>query len=66
MHLGAKYYVDKNNLDISCESDNGRGPVDIKMSRGKDKTLAEIKLSSNNQYLHGYQNQIQEFALNLL
>lgn len=62
MHLGAKYYVDKNNLDISCESDNGRGPVDIKMSRGKDKTLAEIKLSSNDQYLHGYQNQIQEYA----
>ena len=32
------------------------------MSRGKDKTLAEIKLSSNDQYLHGYQNQIQEYA----
>ena len=62
MHLAAKDYVDKNNLDISCESDNGRGPVDIKMSRGRDKTLAEIKLSSNNQYLHGYQNQIQEYG----
>ena len=62
MHLGAKYYVDVNNLDISCEADEGRGPVDVKMSRGKDKTLAEIKLSSNGQYLHGYQEQVIEYA----
>lgn len=62
MHLGAKYYVDVNDLDISCEADEGRGPVDVKMSRGKDKTLAEIKLSSNGQYLHGYQEQVIEYA----
>jgi hypothetical protein len=62
MHLGAKYYVDVNDLDISCEADEGRGPVDVKMSRGKDKTLAEIKLSSNSQYLHGYQEQVIEYA----
>ena len=47
MHLGAKYYVDNNNLDFSCEADEGRGPVDIKLSRGTDKAIAEIKLSSN-------------------
>lgn len=51
-----------NNLDISCEADEGRGPVDIKMSLGKDKTLAEVKLSSNNQYLHGYQEQVMEYG----
>ncbi len=62
MHLGAKYYVEKNNLDLSCEPDEGRGPVDIKLSRGQDKTLAEIKLSSNGQYLHGYESQIKEYA----
>ena len=62
MHLGAKNYVEVNDLDISCEPDEGRGPVDIKLSRGKDKTVAEIKLSSNNQYLHGYQAQIQEYG----
>ena len=62
MHLGAKYYVEKNNLDFSCEPDEGRGPVDIKISRGQDKTLAEIKLSSNGQYLHGYESQIKEYA----
>ena len=62
MHLGAKYYVETNDLDISFEADEGRGPVDIKMSRGKDKTLAEIKLSSNTKYLHGYQAQVQEYG----
>ncbi len=62
MHLGAKNYVDVNDIDISCESDEGRGPVDIKLSRGKDKTLAEIKLSSNSQYLHGYQTQVKEYG----
>lgn len=62
MHLGAKYYVENNNLDFSCEADEGRGPVDIKLSRGTDKTIAEIKLSSNGQYLHGYQTQISEYG----
>ena len=62
LHLASKYYVDVNNFDFSCEPDAGRGPVDVKVSRGKDKTLAEIKLSSSSQYLHGYQVQIQEYA----
>ena len=62
VHLGAKYYIDVNNLDISFEPDEGRGPVDIKISRGTDKTLAEIKLSSNDEYLHGYQIQVKEYG----
>ena len=39
MHLGAKYYVDVNDLDISCEADEGRGPVDVKMRPEKDNAL---------------------------
>lgn len=62
MHLGAKYFVEENNLDLSCEANEGRGPVDIKLSRGTDKTVAEIKLSSNNQYLHGFESQIEEYG----
>ena len=62
IHLGAKYYVDVNNFDFSCEADEGRGPVDVKLSRGRDKTLAEIKLSSNSQYLHGYKVQVEEYG----
>lgn len=63
MHLGAKHYIQENNIDLSPESDSGRGPVDIKLSRGNDKTLAEIKLSTNGQYLHGYRKQVQEYGL---
>lgn len=63
MHLGAKYYLQMNNIDLSPEPDSGRGPVDIKLSRGNDKTLAEIKLSSNSQYMHGYREQVQEYGL---
>ena len=62
IHLGAKHYIAVNNLDLSCEADEGRGPVDLKLSRGNDKTLAEIKLSSNGQYLHGYETQVQEYG----
>lgn len=32
------------------------------ISRGNDKTLAEIKLSTNKDYLHGYQTQIIEYS----
>lgn len=63
MHLGAKYYVEVNNLDISCEPDEGCGPSDIKLSRGTDKTIAEIKLSTNGQYLHGYETQIKRYGI---
>lgn len=39
MHLGAKEYIAVNNLDISFESDLGRGPVDIKIRVGADKSI---------------------------
>lgn len=62
IHLCAKYYVEKNNLDISFEPNAGRGPVDIKFSRGNDKTVVETKLSTNQQCLHGYKVQVEEYA----
>ncbi len=62
IHLSAKHYVDINGFDISCEADEGRGPVDFKLSKGDDKTIVEVKLSSSNQYLHGYEIQLKEYA----
>lgn len=62
LHLGAIYYLEINNFDFSCEPNAGRGPVDIKICRGNDKTLVEIKLSTNDQYLHGFEVQIKEYA----
>ena len=62
VHLGAKYYVEVNDLDLSFEPNEGRGPVDVKLSRGGDKTVAEIKLSSNKQCKHGYEVQVKEYG----
>ena len=56
-------YSRQYDLDISPETDAGRGSTDVKVSRGRDKTLVEIKLSSNPQYIHGYQTQLQEYSL---
>lgn len=55
-------YIQANNLSLSCEADEGRGPVDFKISRGQDITVIEVKLSSNGQYMHGYDTQVEEYA----
>ena len=62
IHAVALMYCELNNWDISPETDNGRGPVDFKISRGNDKTVIEIKLSSNAQCVHGLETQIEEYA----
>ena len=33
--------------DAGAEANDGRGPVDFKISRGRDKTLVEMKLAKN-------------------
>jgi hypothetical protein len=62
MLLAANVYNRDHIWDISREPDAGRGPVDFKISRGSDKTIIEVKLSSNPQYIHGYTSQIEEYA----
>ena len=62
IHGQALAFIEANRLDISCEPNEGRGPVDFKISRGDDKTIIEVKLSSSNQYLHGYEVQIEEYG----
>lgn len=62
IHLSGISYIKANNLDMSCEPDEGRGPVDFKVSRGQDITILEVKLTSNPQYLHGYEVQIEEYG----
>lgn len=54
----ADSYCTANNLDISPESDAGRGPVDFKVSKGLSKVNVEMKLSRNPRLLHGYENQL--------
>lgn len=62
LHLSGKYFCTQNNIDMTFEANEGPGPVDLKMSRGNDKTVVEIKLSSNADYLHGYEEQIEKYA----
>ena len=44
---------------VDAEVNNGRGPVDFKVSRGaNDKTLVEFKLASNSQLERNIENQV--------
>ncbi|MCY4467021.1 MAG: hypothetical protein OXE46_15930 [Chloroflexi bacterium] len=55
-------YCRANNLDLSPESNSGRGPVDFKISAGyRNRILIELKLSSNKRLVHGFAVQLQEY-----
>jgi hypothetical protein len=46
--------------DVNREVNNGRGPVDFKVSRGRsDKTLVEFKLASNSQLKRNLEKQVE-------
>ena len=48
------------NSDVNREVNNGRGPVDFKISRGsKDSTLVEFKLAKNTQLEKNLENQVK-------
>lgn len=45
--------------DVNSEVNNGRGPVDYAVSRGRaDKTIVEFKLASNPQLVHNLKHQV--------
>lgn len=46
--------------DVNREVNNGRGPVDFKISKGsKDSTLVEFKLASNSKLKRNLENQVE-------
>lgn len=45
--------------DAGSEANDGRGPVDFKISRGRDKTLVEMKLAKNTQLERNLKNQVE-------
>ena len=50
------------NDDVNSEVNNGRGPVDYKISRGsKDSTLVEFKLASNSKLKQNLEKQIEVY-----
>ena len=59
----ADAYCEANNLDLSRESNAGRGPVDFKVSGGyHSRVIVEIKLSSNPKLVRGFERQIGEYS----
>lgn len=49
-------------FDVNAEVNNGRGPVDFKISKGDlDKTLVEFKLASNSKLKQNIANQVQVY-----
>lgn len=55
----AAAYCTANGIELSPESDGGRGPVDFKMSGGfNGRVLVEVKLTSNSQLTHGFDKQL--------
>jgi hypothetical protein len=58
----ADCYCEANGLDLSPETNSGRGPVDFKFSKGyADRILVEVKLTTNTRLLHGLQTQLAEY-----
>lgn len=45
--------------DAGMEANDGRGPVDFKISRGRDKTLVEMKLAKNTHLEKNLANQVE-------
>lgn len=56
-------FCDKFNWCFSPETDSGRGPADFVISRGTDKTVVEVKLTSNQDCVHGLEVQVEEYAV---
>ena len=49
-------------FDVNREVNNGRGPVDFKVSKGSaDKTLVEFKLASNSKLERNLKNQVRVY-----
>lgn len=60
-HISGRYH--ELEIDISREVDTGRGQVDFKISKGKEKILIEIKLAKNSKLEHGLEYQLVEYLL---
>lgn len=59
LHILFKLVWEGSLSSVDAEVNNGRGPVDFKISRGgKDKTLVEFKLASNSQLERNLENQV--------
>jgi hypothetical protein len=58
LHVAYKLTWYGTSMDVTSEANDGRGPADVKVSRGaKDKSLVEMKLASNTALERNLKNQ---------
>ncbi|MGX7245822.1 hypothetical protein ACWOC1_13345 [Enterococcus quebecensis] len=55
------FFCKQNNIDLTPESNTGRGPVDFKCSLGNEKILIEVKKTIHSRLEHGYFTQLEEY-----
>lgn len=53
--------LQESRFDINREVNNGRGPVDFKVSMGLDKTLIEFKLAKSSSLKRNMENQVEVY-----
>jgi hypothetical protein len=57
-----KHYCQANNIDVSPETNIGRGPVDFKLSDGYiNRTILELKLARNTKFWNGLTSQFPTY-----
>lgn len=62
MRFGLVHYCKAHDVDLSPESDAGRGPVDFKLSKGwKRRAIIETKLVKNSKFWDGLQKQTVQY-----
>ena len=62
LHIAFKLVCMGSPSSVDAEVNNGRGPVDFKLSRGaSDASLIEFKLASNTQLERNVQNQVEVY-----
>lgn len=58
----ARTWCEANNIDLSAESNIGRGPIDFKMSCGwHSRALIEVKLASSGKFWNGLSKQLPQY-----
>jgi hypothetical protein len=56
------HYCRANDVDLTGESNAGRGPVDFKFSQGWERrAVVEIKLTNNTRFWHGLTRQLPQY-----
>ncbi|GAB2555133.1 hypothetical protein [Leucobacter ruminantium] len=53
--------LQKSRFDVNREPNNGRGPVDFKISEGLDKSLIEFKLAKSSSLKRNMENQVEVY-----